>query len=226
MDNLRDLDTLDIAVRTEATPFCAGVVVTRGASLLVTLNTDHLPPHLANGTTWRVGGVGGGQEAGESLVACALREAHEELSTQVVLRSSPLTYFEDLDLGSRRRVHCITHPAPLLVQRRRNATPDRPFRDGLPIGPYLHVGLFLAHDPGDSAPGDDVSALLFLPLECWPLLATTPSLQALLEHGARLISTQDPDPAVQRLWVAPDESFHSVVALLLEHPQLLEEARR
>ena len=176
-------------------------------------------------TTWRVGGVGGGQEAGESLVACALREAREELSTPVVLRSSPLTYFEDLDLGSRRRVHRINDPAPLLVQRRCNATPNRPFRDGLPIGPYLHLGLFLAHDPLDIAPGDDVSGLLFLPLECWPWLATTPPLQAVLEHGARLISTQEPDPAVQRLWVAPDESFHSVVALLLEHPRLLEEAR-
>jgi 8-oxo-dGTP pyrophosphatase MutT (NUDIX family) len=32
--------------------------------------------------TWRVGGVGGGQEPRETILECAVREAQEELSTQ------------------------------------------------------------------------------------------------------------------------------------------------
>lgn len=40
--------------------------MSRGDSLLVTLNSDGLPHELAN-NTWRVGGVGGGQELGETI---------------------------------------------------------------------------------------------------------------------------------------------------------------
>ena len=65
---------LDVAALTEGQPFCAGVVLMVDGRLVLTLNHDHLPAALS-GTALRVGGVGGGQEAGETIRECAMREA-------------------------------------------------------------------------------------------------------------------------------------------------------
>src|SRR5262249_25476858 len=162
-------DVLDVTAQATDAPFCAGVIVSRGGSLLVTLNRDGLPPELEN-NTWRVGGVGGGQELGETIVECAIREAQEELSTPVTLRSSPVTYFQGLDTGECQRISGTERCAPLLLQRKRSPTPERPFLPGLPTGLHICFGLYLAAEvPTNMLPGDDVMALLFLPFECWSM---------------------------------------------------------
>jgi len=209
---------LDVMAGTAGKPFCAGVIVSR--ALLVTLNSDGLPPELGK-DTWREGGVGGGQQQGETIVECAVREAHEELSTSVTLCSSPVTYFQDLDTGECREVRCTDRCAPLLLQKQRSLTPDRAFRPGLPIGPEIHIGLYLAAElPTNMRPGDDVAALLFLPFDCWPMLDDIPTLEIVLSHGGQLVASRSHVRTTQRLWAAADESFGTVAKLLARHPEL------
>jgi 8-oxo-dGTP pyrophosphatase MutT (NUDIX family) len=223
MDEINQLsrhDVLDVTARTTDAPFCAGVIVSRGGSLLVNLNSDGLPPELET-NTWRVGGVGGGQEVGETILECAVREAQEELSTPVTLRSSPVTYFQDLDTGECHRIPCADTCAPLLLQRKRSLTPERPFRPGLPTGLYIYFGLYLAAEvPTNMLPGDGVMALLFLPFECWSMLDDSPTLEFVMRHGAQLVGSHPDVQPTQRLWSPPDEGFRTVARLLLRHPDL------
>jgi 8-oxo-dGTP pyrophosphatase MutT (NUDIX family) len=217
----KGLDVLDVNALTTGAPLCAGVIVSRGNALLVTLNSDGLPPELEN-DTWRIGGVGGGQEPGETIVACAAREAHEELCTPVRLRSSPVTYFQDVETGECRRVRCTDLCAPLLLQRKRSPTPERPFRAGLPTGLEIYSGVYLAADvPSDIRPGDDVMGLVFLPVHCWPMLDDIPTLDILLRHGAQLVASHREVQPTQRLWAPADEGFRTVATLLARHPELL-----
>jgi 8-oxo-dGTP pyrophosphatase MutT (NUDIX family) len=213
-------DVLDVTARTTDQPFCAGVIVSREDSVLVTLNSDGLPPEFEN-DTWRVGGVGGGQELGETIVECAAREAQEELSTPVTLRSSPVTYFQDLDTGECHSIPCTDTCAPFLLQRKRSLTPERPFRPGLPTGLHIYFGLYLAAEvPTNMLPGDDVMALLFLPFECWPMLDDIPTLEFVMRHGAQLLGSHPDVQPTQRLWLPTDEGFRTVATLLLRHPDL------
>ncbi|MBV9168697.1 MAG: NUDIX domain-containing protein [Chloroflexi bacterium] len=197
--------------------------MTRGASLLVTLNTDGLPAELAGGRTLRVGGVGGGQEPGESIVECARREAYEELSVPVRIRSSEITYVHSLDSGRYQRITCHDDPAPLLLQWKTNPAPYQPFRQGLPAGPETYFGLYLADAaPDDMQPGDDVVGLLFVPLECWSGFTEVQPLQWVIERGGVLIEKGGSHLEGRNLlWAASDESFRTVAVLLGKHTELL-----
>ena len=212
---------INIEELTRNQPFCGGVILARGKSILVTLNSDGLPEHLTE-SAWRVGGVGGGQEPGETLSQCARREANEEICSDVRLISSPTTFFHDIDTGVVRQIVCSDSPAPLLVERERNPHPERPYRPGLPTGPYIYFGLFLAEAlQALLQPGDDVEALLTVPLDTWPRLEQEPTLQEMLDRGASVI-WPSPHGTTRKLWVAQDESFREVARLLSSHPALLE----
>jgi hypothetical protein len=52
----------------------------------------------------------------------------------VTLRSSLVTYFQDLDTGELRMIRCTDRPAPLLVQKERNTTPTGHFDPDFPLG--------------------------------------------------------------------------------------------
>ncbi|HEX6121662.1 MAG TPA: NUDIX domain-containing protein [Ktedonobacterales bacterium] len=207
-------EPLDVARLTAGQPFCAGVVIVEDGRLLVTLNTDWLPAEL-DGTAWRVGGVGGGQEPGETISECALREAREELCAEVARIPADTTYYHDLDTGELAPVRCVDLVPPLLFQRRRNAQPEVPFRPGLPAGPYTYLALYLATLPNPAViqPGDDVEGLLYVPLTEWDLLTTMPTLQDALRCGARLIERQPLDRG-RRLYLRDDESATVVASLL------------
>lgn len=216
----RRVDVLGI---TSGQPFCAGVILRDGDHLLVTLNPDGLPSAL-EGHALRLGGVGGGQESGESIVECARREACEELAVErVTLVSSPLTVVGDLDTGSTQPVSCLDAIAPLLVQRQRRLAPDVPYRPGLPTGPYVYFALYLARLPAMPVrPGDDVRALLWLPLDVLDApdaLAGPIPLRALLGCGATLLADAPLDPDTP-IWTPPEESMRTVAALLRRHPEL------
>jgi hypothetical protein len=61
---------LDLEHLTSGQPFCAGVVVVERGRLLVTIAAAD----LETSPVWRVGGVGGGQESGETILQCAVAQ--------------------------------------------------------------------------------------------------------------------------------------------------------
>lgn len=222
---MQGLDVFNFAKLTESAPFCAGAVVFWDGDLVVTLNADGLPPNLQDGRALRVGGVGGGQQLGETIVDCALRESREELSVPVTLISSPITFYEDLDQHDVQRVSCTDDVKPFLVQRVTNPSPSRPYASGLPTGPYLYFNLFFAVlSQGNAHAGDDVAALLRLPPTAWNMLTAPPALDLfpldeILGAGARIEASENFVPP-RHLWVPGQESFRSVAKCLQANPSL------
>lgn len=218
---LDTLTPLDVLASTRDQPFCAGVILCEKERVLLTLNTDGLPAKLM-GSVLRVGGVGGGQEPGETISACALREAQEELGMSAVhLISSPVTYVHELDSNELVTRSCSDEIAPLLFARKRNPIPDPPYRPGLPTGPYLYFALYFARAAYPVAyPGDGVKGLLWFPLAHWRLLEQSVALEEVLQRGGVLLE-QEALPRTTVLWMPSDESMQTVAALLTRHPELL-----
>jgi len=210
---------LDVAAVTAGQPFCAGVVLMAEGRLVLTLNRDHLPPEL-EGTALRVGGVGGGQEPGESIWGCAAREAREEVSCDVKLLTAPCTYLRGND-GARalRRARCRDEIAPLLFEWGPNRTPDEPYAPGLPTGPLLYGAMFLAQPLGPIHPGD-VEGLLLISPATWSLVDEQATLRELAEAGAMLIE-REPMKLDTPLWAFPEESMRAVCELAARDPELL-----
>jgi 8-oxo-dGTP pyrophosphatase MutT (NUDIX family) len=94
---------VDTAELGRAGPFCACVILLDEDRPVLTLNADALPDGLADSAI-RLGGVGGGQEPGESPWECAEREALEEVGAHVRLHTAPATYFAEA--GEARAVGC------------------------------------------------------------------------------------------------------------------------
>jgi 8-oxo-dGTP pyrophosphatase MutT (NUDIX family) len=150
----------------------AGTIVLHDGLLVATLNDDHLPAELDDGTWLRVGGVGGGCEPGESCLECAEREAREELCVDVELVSSPIPY---ASVGSEvEPTAWPDEPAPFAWERRGDYT-----------GALFAVRL--RHDP---RPGDDVVALVFLPPSDWSLLEESPTLAEVEAGGVRVVEAR------------------------------------
>lgn len=209
------MDRLDVIELTAGKPFTAGVVVLVEGRLVATLNRDHLPSGHERG--WlRVGGVGGGQEPGETIDACAAREAREELGTQVELLSSPLTYLVTED--GREETIAAESPAPLLLTR--TVRPDpAPFAPGLPAGRELYGAIFLGRPARTPMPSDDVAALVLLRPEDWPLVEGEPTIEELVEAGVELVE-RDPLSRETRVWVHPEEAWKLIAELLSRHAEL------
>jgi 8-oxo-dGTP pyrophosphatase MutT (NUDIX family) len=217
---------LDLAALTADAPFCAGLVLAQRDRLVLTLNDDHLPAAIPR-PALRVGAVGGGQEPGENIWECALREAHEEVGTGVDLVPSPTTWFHDWESRELHAVEHVEHEvAPLLVHRWERPNPDVAYAPGLPTGPYLYGADFLARagDGADLRPGDDVVALLLLPLDAWALLDGEPTVADVLAGGAELVAARPLADDV-RLWVHPHEGLR-VVRPLLAAPDVGDALRR
>jgi 8-oxo-dGTP pyrophosphatase MutT (NUDIX family) len=212
---------LDLAELTDGQPFCTGLVLAHRGLLVLTLNDDHVAPDVPR-PALRVGAVGGGQEPGENIWECALREAHEEIGVAVDLAPAPLTRFFDWEARELRPVdHVEDELAPLVVHRWERPSPDVPYKPGLPTGPYLYGADFLAL-AGDAAElrpgGDDLAGVLRIPLALWSLLADTPTLGDVLGAGAELHAARELAPDV-RLWVHPHEGL-LVTRPLLEEPSV------
>jgi ADP-ribose pyrophosphatase YjhB (NUDIX family) len=207
------LGSLNVEELTRNQPFCAGVVLIRNGKILVTLNND-LNGDQKNGFL-RVGGVGGGQEINETIAECALREGKEELETDHVrLIPSDVTFFHDMDTGEIVQIQATDVIPPYLVQRVTSRTPDQPYKPGLPFGPYLYFGIYLcASSEIDLLPGDDVDALLDVPLDKWDLLLEKPALASLLEHEFDLYEQRVLNRDI-RVVVPENESFITVVKLM------------
>jgi len=211
---------LRLAELTDGQPFCSGLLLVHRGRLVLTLNDDHVGPDLPR-PALRVGAVGGGQEPGENVWECALREAHEEVGVSVDLVPAPLTHFYDWEERELRPVeHVEDEVAPLIVHRWERPNPDVPHKPGLPTGPYLYGADFLAR-AGNALPlwpGDDVVALLLVPLDAWSALDGAPTLESVRAAGVEAILARELPRGV-RLWVHPHEGLH-VTRPLLEEPSV------
>ena len=212
---------LSVADVTADQPFCAGLLLVRGGRHVVALNTDHLPPDDGGpdgGPVWRVSAIGGGQEVGETVWECALREAHEEAGATVDLVPAPVTFLHDWETHELRPVDCADADPPLLLERYPRNEPDIGLQPGLPAGPYLYVAIFLAV-AGAAAqlrPGDDVAGLLLVPDDALALLERDPTLAEAVDAGAELVE-REPLPRDGRLWMHPNESLR-IARPLLDEP--------
>jgi 8-oxo-dGTP pyrophosphatase MutT (NUDIX family) len=208
---------LDVAALTAGQPFCAGVILMVDRQLVLTLNHDHLPQGLQE-VALRVGGVGGGQEAGETIWECAAREAREEVGCDVKLINAPRTYLRESG-GPLRRTRCRDEIAPLLFEWAANKIPDKPYAPGLPTGPLLYGAMFLAQPKGTLRPGD-VEGLLLISPATWSLIDDQATLRELIAAGARLTERKPLDPEL-RLWSFPEESMRTICEVLAHDPDLL-----
>lgn len=203
-----------IAEITDNQPFCAGVFVTKGDKILITLNPDGLPEELEN-RAWRVGAVGGGQEPNETILECAIREAKEEISVDVRVESSPVTFFHDIDQRTIEKVQVKDEIAPYLLERVSNPFPDRPYREGLPVGPYIYFAIYLANvdDWEEVKAGDDVQGLLLVPVTEWDSLNQGNTIAELRTKGVEVVHLRTPDES-KKIWIPENESLTTVCRLL------------
>ncbi|TDL57003.1 GNAT family N-acetyltransferase [Paenibacillus dendritiformis] len=217
-------EPLHIKALTCNQPFCAGVFLIREERVVMTLNADMDAggdQAARSERVLRIGGVGGGQEPGETMPACALREAREELATERVwLKSSPVTYFHDMDTGEIRPVTVRDELAPFLLQRATNPAPDQPYKPGLPVGPYIYYGIYAAEadESEPLAPGDDVAALLSIPIGSWDEIEQGMTLSEALAHGCT-VTEAIPLHRDTRLHVPDTESMRMIMRL---YPQFIE----
>jgi 8-oxo-dGTP pyrophosphatase MutT (NUDIX family) len=207
---------LDVVATTAGQPFCAGVILMAESRLVLTLNRDHLPPEL-DGTALRVGGVGGGQEAGETIWECAAREAREEVGCEVELVTAPRTYLRE-NGRILRRTRCRDEIAPLLFEWSANKIPDEPYAPGLPVGPLLYGAMFLARPKGTIRPGD-VEGLLLIPPPAWSFVDRQATLDEVTAAGATLLERES-IALETRLWSFPEESMRAVCELAAREPGL------
>jgi 8-oxo-dGTP pyrophosphatase MutT (NUDIX family) len=208
---------LDVAATTAGRPFCAGVILMIEGRLVLTLNRDHLPAELEI-SALRVGGVGGGQEAGETIWECAAREAHEEIGCEVRLVNAPRTYVRE-NGGALRTARCRDDIAPLLFEANPNKTPEKPYAPGLPTGPLLYGAMFLAQPLASIRPAD-VEGLLLITPTTWSLIDEQATLRELVDAGSTLIEGA-PIPPETTVWAHPEESMRTVCELARREPDLL-----
>lgn len=214
-------DPVNIEELTSNQPFCAGVILFKKDKIITTLNTDGLPNQWENNVL-RIGAVGGGQEPGESIVECAIREAAEELSvneSNIELNHSKVTYFNDMDTGEVKEIKSEDKIAPFLFQRQINIHPQTPYKPGLPVGQHIFFSLYIGRILNeDIFPGDDVEGLLLVPLDQWEKLHHSLLEDVLGNH--ELIERKEINRKT-KLYVPTNESFNMAIPLIRKHPELI-----
>lgn len=208
--------TIDVVQKTYNQPFCAGVLIRQGDKILVTLNPDGIPKTKGEQNFLRIGLIGGGQEPGETILECAIREAKEELSIHKVqvLSSDPTYYYEPSTQKAPIPISCKDEIAPLFFSKGRNPNPTTPYKPNLPIGPHLYFALYEAEvDVNQIQPGDDVVGLLWIPIKLVKDLNLSPNLETLIHQGCQFIE-RDPLDQQTRIFLAEDELLPKIVPLL------------
>ena len=186
--------------------------------LVLTLNRDHAPDGAL-----RVGGVGGGQEPEETIWECAVREALEEVGSEVRLVSSPRTYLRELPSGATRPARCRDELAPLLFEWAERSDPA-PYAPGLPAGPRIYGAIFLARAASPDLQPGDVEGLLVIRPGLWGLVDRQATIHEAVDAGA-LLMEREPISARPKLWSFPEESMRAVCELATSDPELFSPLR-
>jgi 8-oxo-dGTP pyrophosphatase MutT (NUDIX family) len=131
--------------------------------------------------------VGGGLEAGETLVDCARREACEETSCKIRLLSAIRTYLRTVE-GRLSLVSVDDKPKPLALYEK--IFPHPPDQPQIHQPSKLLIVIYLAECLGDPWPSHEIPALLMMTSEQYRLAIQEISLTQLLAAGVELIEAQ------------------------------------
>ena len=133
-------------------------------------------------------GVGGHREPGEDWLACAHREALEEVGTDVEILSAPVTWYIPQD-GSARQVEVTDQPRPLALY-------EMIHPPGTPrAGELYRIVVYQARLCGlpRKLQEDEVLAIIALTRE--QVIRgpeRKPTLAELLDEGARIVTSAEP----------------------------------
>ncbi len=215
------MESIDVRHVTTNQPFYAGVILIYHGQLVITLHTDHISTQRAQQSTiYRAMGIEGGQEPGETIWECAIREVKGKLQLQVQLRPSSIMYFHEVDTGEIHPVRGLDTTPPFLLERQSNLYPYVPLRPGSPVGPYTYFGIFLSEILRPITLPNNVEGILYIPLNLWSMLLQQPTLETILQQGATLLE-HTTLPRQHQLRVHPGDVFTTAVSLLQKHPELL-----
>jgi len=141
-------------------------------------------------------GIGGHREPGEDWLACAHREALEELGTDVKILPAPETWYIPQG-GSARQVEMTDRPRPLALY-------EMIHPPGTPrVGEVYRIVVYQARLrslPGH-LPEDEVLAVIALTLE--QVIRgpeRKPTLAELLDEGAQIVASAEPVDGQVRLY--------------------------
>ncbi len=132
-------------------------------------------------------GVGGRLEAGETPVDCAKREAREEASCDIELRSAQRTYLQTA-AGKLAVITVDGKPTPLALYEKSFAHP--PDQPELLRSSTLRIVIYLAECLGDPLPSAEIPALLVMTAQQYLQAVRETPLSRLLAAGAELIEVQ------------------------------------
>lgn len=157
-------------------PLCAGVLLSdsvEGASRRLLFSLADVDREKGPEGAWRLSGIGGGADPGESPAACAQREALEEIGVAVVLRGADRGWHIRAD-GTARRLAETTWrdgPVPALVREvpLPAAVPRRPGQQGDTLWVVLYHAEIPETERSKVRPRD-VPGLVWMP---WSLLYTS-----------------------------------------------------
>ena len=141
-------------------------------------------------------GIGGHLERGEDWLACAEREAMEEVGVEIDILSAPVTWYVPQD-GSARQVGVEDRPRPLALYEMMH--PPGTSRAGK-IYRIVVYQARLCSLPSNLL-ADEVSAIIALTREQTIRgLVRKPTLTELLDEGAQIIASVEPVAGQTRLY--------------------------
>ncbi len=145
-------------------------------------------------------GIGGGQEAGETLIDTIRREAREEANAEINIKGAQATLWIDAEGNVTRpnlQAELSGEPAPLLIWQLQ-VTLRRD--DGTPYTKDYISPVYEAEFITEPTPGMETPGLLFLPADSWLSLLDQPRpLSALLQSGCEYIGAALPEDTVLEL---------------------------
>jgi 8-oxo-dGTP pyrophosphatase MutT (NUDIX family) len=132
-------------------------------------------------------GIGGHREAGEDWLACAHREAKEEIGTEVDIVPASVTWYVPQQ-GSVQRVEVSDRPRPLALH-------EMVHPPGTPrAGELYRIVIYKAHlrDKPKDLPPDEVQGVITLTeRQVIQGLEGRPTLAELLDEGAWLVAGEE-----------------------------------